>query len=333
MYELGKKLKLGKIAYRLYYAPKGFIQRGLARGMINSILDYQAQKAMERSAFKLPPVPIAREAQNGAKPYLDIHFLSGKKFWYQTCFCAYSLIQHTTPKESAILRPIIYDDGSLASNYVAEIYRIFPHAQVISLAEIAANLDRDLPIAKFPHLRSLRITYPHLRKITDIHAGSTGWKLVLDSDMLCFQFPTFLIDWLRSPQVPCHMVDIETSYGYSEALMTELAQAPISPRLNVGICGLQSEAIDWEKLEFWCKTMLAREGKSYYQEQALVAMLMAGQGCAIAPAHEYLVMPDRAEAIAPQAVLHHYVANSKWWYFRHGWQHIVEHQSIKGIVP
>jgi hypothetical protein len=27
--------------------------------------------------------------------------------------------------------------------------------------------------------------------------------------------------------------------------------------------------------------------------------------------------------VAPKAVLHHYVADSKSWYFRYGWKHIL----------
>ena len=119
------------------------------------------------------------------------------------------------------------------------------------------------------------------------------------------------------------MVDVETSYGYSEALMTSLAQAEIPQRLNVGICGLKSDDIDWEQLESWCKQMIEKEGTHYYQEQAITAILMAGKPCAIAPEKEYIVMPQREEVVNPQAVLHHYVADSKSWYFHYGWKHIL----------
>jgi hypothetical protein len=44
--------------------------------------------------------------------------------------------------------------------------------------------------------------------------------------------------------------------------------------------------------------------------------------CAVAPAADYVTKPGRAESIAPRAVMHHYVAESKRWYFRHGWRHV-----------
>lgn len=310
--QFSKQLKLGVLFYRLYYAPKGFLTSLMREGLLDRAINNKARTQMERAAYSLKPLPIS------TAPAFDIHFLTGKRFWYQTCFCAYSMAQYSPIP----LRPVIHDDGSLAQAYQDELHRIFPNVQIILHSEIEDRIESYLPIAKFPSLRERRSNYPHMRKITDIHAGSTGWKLVLDSDMLFFRSPTLLTDWLQSPQHPCHMIDIEPSYGYSRTLMTELAQASIADQLNVGICGLNSNEIDWEQLEFWCKTLIEQQGTHYYQEQALVAMLMAGKSCTIAPIQDYIVKPDREEAIDPQAVLHHYVADSKPWYFRYAWKHI-----------
>lgn len=316
--QLARELHLGKIFYRLYYAPKKFVQKGWSEGLINMALTYQAQLQMEKAAYHLEPVKL----DASVKP-LEIHFLSGRRFWYQTCFCAYSMSRQAQTN----LYPVIYDDGTLEKKYAEEIQRIFPNAKIIVAKDIIARLDEYLPENKFPVLRRHRIQYPHLRKLTDIHAGSPGWKLILDSDMLFFQSPNFLLDWLKSPQQPCHMLDVASAYGYSDALMSFLTKAKIPECLNVGICGLKSEDIDWEQLEFWCKTMIEQEGTHYYQEQALTAMLLAGKSCAIAPAEQYIVMPEREEVMNPQAVLHHYVAGSKAWYFRYGWKQVLRHDS------
>jgi hypothetical protein len=121
------------------------------------------------------------------------------------------------------------------------------------------------------------------------------------------------------------MVDVEESYGYSKALIASLAQAKIPDRVNVGICGLNSDDIDWEELEYWAKTLIDSEGTTYYMDQALSAMLMAGKSCKISPASDYIVMPNQEEVIQPKAVLHHYVDKSKPWYFRYGWKHILNY--------
>lgn len=320
--QLSKQWKLGALLYQLYYAPKGFITSLMREGVVNRAMMTIARNQMEQAAYQLEPFPAS------SPPAFDIHFLSGQKFWYQTCFCAYSMIAQS----GVYLRPVIYDDGTLTQPFRDAIRRIFPNAQIIDTEMIEAQLDRVLPTQKFPTLRSRRLEYFNLRKLTDIHAGSDGWKLVLDSDMLFFHRPDFLLNWLKAPEMPCYMVDVDNAYGYSEELMTRLAGATIPERVNVGICGLNSHAIDWEELEHWCKTLIETEGTNYYQEQAMIAMLIARFPNAIAPENEYVLMPKRAEVKRPQAVMHHYVSTSKPWYFRDGWQHIVSASNAKLIV-
>ncbi|OUC11902.1 MAG: glycosyl transferase [Alkalinema sp. CACIAM 70d] len=306
-----KSLHLGQLLYQTYHRPKGILQKTLKRGMLNELGDRTAQRQMETAAERLPSLT---PSDNPAK----IYFLSGDRFWYQTCFCAYSMIAQA----GVYYRPVIYDDGTLDQTCSDKIRRIFPDAEMITAQSIEETLDQYLPANTFPTLRSRRLEYFNLRKLTDIHVNSHGWKLVLDSDMLFFRPPHFLIDWLKHPNHSCYMLDVDNAYGYSDALMTELAGAPIPDRINVGICGLNSDAIDWHELEYWCKTMIDREGTHYYQEQALSAMLMARDTSWVAPRQDYLLMPDRQEAENPQAVMHHYVADSKPWYFRYGWQHV-----------
>jgi hypothetical protein len=246
-----------------------------------------------------------------------VYFLTGAKFWYQTAFCAHSLLAHSGNP----LRVVIIDDGTLTKRQADVLAHVLPGLEVVWDQEIQRRLDEYLPATQFPVLRQRRLVYPHLRKLTDVHAGGEGWKLVLDSDMLFNRCPAFLLDWLSAPDRPCHMLDVENAYGYTQALMTELAGAPIPDRFNVGICGLKSDAIDWGRLESWCGTMLEREGSHYLQEQALTAMLVAAGPRAAAPAADYIVRPTRSETERPTAVLHHYVAESKAWYFRFGWRH------------
>lgn len=309
-----KTLGLGLAFYRVYHVPKQWMAQCRQKGLLNLVSERRAQQQMKRAVLQLPPA-LPRPGQQ-----YDVSFLSGHQFWYQTCFCFYSLLQQT----SLNLRPVIYDDGSLTAHNIRSIQRLFPQTKFVLINDIEATLDRTLPTQRFPYLRSRRLTYPNLRKLTDIHTHAHGWTLTLDSDMLFFRPPIALLEWLRSPQNPCYMVDVETAYGYSPALMTELTGAQIPEQINVGICGLNSESIDWDELEWWCKTLIEQEGTHYYQEQAMTAMLMARQPCTVMPAAEYKIMPSLPEVVQPQAILHHYVAESKAGYFRHGWRHIIQ---------
>jgi hypothetical protein len=310
---LARTLRPGRILYRVYYAPLGFIGRCRREGAANLFLSRIGRGMMERAAIDLPPIKPPQG------PGAEVYFLSGKNFWYQTCFCAWSLSRLS----DLPLSPVVLDDGSLDGSMRDAVRSVIPHVRFELRAEIEERLDRSLPVARFPTLRRHRLVYPHLRKLTDVHAGLSGWRLVLDSDMLFFRRPAFVLEWLRNPQRPAHMIDVAQSYGYPAAVLGGLAGSPLAERLNVGVIGLRSDSVDWDKLESWCRTLLERHGTHYLLEQGLTAMLLAGMECAVAPEAEYVALPSRAEVQHPRSVMHHYVAESKAWYFRFGWRQVL----------
>jgi len=309
----------GQFLLKFYHTPVGRIRDSLRNGGPLVVRETERQRrAMEAAAATLPPLP----ARPGA-PRVSLHLLTGRRFWYQTAFCLHSFARHAEADVSAH----IYDDGTFDDALQAQLHRLGPGLTFHSAGSIRARLDDLLPAAKFPVLRERWRNYPNIRKLTDPHLGASGWKLVIDSDLIFFRRPGFLLDWCAAPDRPLHAVDCEESYGYSRSLMEKLAGAPIPPLVNVGLCGLRSESLNWPELEAWCAELIAREKTSYYLEQALVAMLAArAQPCAVAPAADYLTKPDRHEGAMPRAVMHHYVAESKRSYFRHGWRRALANQ-------
>jgi hypothetical protein len=303
---------LGRVAYLFWHAPAAAMKKSIAAGgPFEQFRDGRAHAAMTRAAAQLTPLPGLADAN-----WPELHFLTGKKFWDQTAFCLQTFQAHAGHPA----RAVFHDDGSADEPTRIQLTRLFPAARWRLANEIEAELDAVLPAKKFPVLRERRAHYPNLRKLTDVHAGAHGWRLVLDSDMLFFRRPDFLLAWLEAPSRPLHMVDVQDSYGYSRSLLESLAGAQLPPLINVGLCGLRSDILDWEKLEFWCRRLIEAEGTSYYLEQALVAMLLAGRDCAVAPAEDYLLLPSEDECRAPRAAMHHYVAGSKRYYFRHTWR-------------
>lgn len=311
-----KSLHLGLGLWRVRARVGAFRTQLLREGALSMAIVAHGRRQMEKAALQLPTI----EPNTALEP-LEIHFLSGRNFWYQTCFCAYSMARQA---EDARIRPVIYDDGSLSEQYAQRIRKVFPDARIIDAREIESRLEESLPQSKFPFLRQTRQHYFHLRKLTDVHAGLDGWKLVLDSDMLFFRRPTFLLEWLKSPQQPCYVLDVETAYGYSNALMSSLVKTEMPERVNVGVCGLKSEDIDWEKIEYWAKTLTEKEGSSYLLEQGLTAMFLADKKSVIGSREDYLVYPLRDEVeVYPRNVLQHYVGKAKDWYFRFAWKHVL----------
>ena len=313
---------LAKLYRTVVRTPLNTVRQSIREGgPIEQWRTQRGKEAMREAATELPPLDPPPEDSEGP---LRVYFLTGEDFWYQTLFCFVSLQRHCEVRAT----PVIYGDGTLHEDYRHRIRRVVPWVEFVTSDEVEERLDVHLPASRYPTLRKRRIEYAHLRKLTDFHVGSSNWKLILDSDMLFFDTPSLLINWLRAPQRPIHMIDAGEFYGYSRQLMEELAGAEIPKRLNVGICGLQGDMVEWSALERWCREMNQREHVNYLQEQALTAMLMAGRERIEAPRPEYLTKPSVGEGHSPSVTLHHYVSESKRAYFQHGWRHTL--QSLNG---
>lgn len=304
---------LGPLALKLWYRPIGRVRDSLRNGGPFVERETERQRLLMIDAARA--LPVLPEPANALR--VTLHLLTGKRFLYQAAFCLHSFARHS----GAAIEAHLYDDGSFDEALRVQVAQLGPGIVFHSIGESIAKLDALLPESRFPVLRERWRNYPNIRKLIDPHLGSTGWKFVIDSDLLFFRRPDFLLNWCAAPDRPLHAVDCEESYGYSRPLMEKLAGAPIPPLVNVGLCGLRGDTLDWAELERWCAELIAREKTNYYLEQALVAMLAARtQPCAIAPARDYLTKPGRVEGSRPTAVMHHYVAESKRWYYHHGWR-------------
>lgn len=309
-----RALGLGRLALALWHQPVGRVRDSvLAGGPWQERRTSLGRAEMERAARELPTVA------SGYGAPLSLHVLTGRRFWFQTAFCLHTLATHS----GRPLRATLYDDGTLTAEHAALLQRILPSTQIVSAGEIVARLDALLPPQRFPVLRQLWSSYPNIRKLIDPHLGAHGWKLVLDSDLLFFRAPTYLMRWIDHPAQPLHAVDVMSSYGYSDGLLRSVAGQRVTDRLNVGLCGLNSDELDWPRIEALCRSLIEAERHHYYLEQAVVAILLAGRDCAIAPEEDYITLPRPPEALACHAVMHHYVAHSKRWYFQHNWRRAI----------
>lgn len=303
----------GRLLYLLYHAPRAQVRRSLREGGLwNQWRDARGHAAMRRAAWSLPPLP------DFSGPPLEVHLLTGRAYAHQALLCCWSLSRAS----GRAVAPIFYDDGTFTLRLIGQLHQVFPMARVVMHAEAAVRVDRLLPAAAFPTLRDRFLRYPHIRKLINVHLGGKGWKLILDSDLLFFREPVQLLRWLEEPMRPLVMRDIADAYGYSPALLREVAGGALPIQINAGLCGLRSEALDWEKIECWCARLIAAEGTNYLLEQALLALLLAGQEHEILPGADYLTCPSWEEACKPRAVMHHYVAESKRGYFRRAWREV-----------
>jgi len=306
---------IGKALLYGYHRPIGNLRQSIDEGgPIAQWNTERARKEMEVAAEHMPTLP---DFNPGAP--MVYHIMTGRRFWYQTVFCLHSLARAAQANVFAEL----YDDGSIDAECERRLRRLGQRIKIHKRPELVARLNDLLPEAKFPTLRERWVNYPNIRKLIDTHLGKQDWKMSIDSDLLFFRRPDLLVSWFSRPSGPLHAIDCQESYGYSRPLMEKLAGVPIPPLINVGLAAMRSEQINWEELEAWSAELIAKERTNYYLEQALVAMLMARHTARVVlPAADYITLPSAAEVQHPQAVMHHYVANSKRWYYRTGWRHI-----------
>lgn len=303
----------GRLLYQLWHRPKGAIKNSWRRGgPLKQLAVARGRREMIAVSRTLPPVPD-RPGRAAA-----VHLLTGNRFAYQSAFCVHTLARHS----QVTIAPEFYDDGSLDGSTRDLLLRVAPRATIHDFAILRDRLETVLPQSRFPTLRERWVNYPHIRKLIDVHAGRSGWRLVLDSDLLFWREPTFLLDWLAAPDRALFAVDCEENYGYPRATMERIAGAPIPPLVNVGVCGWRSETIDWEFLEHASARLIHEHGTSYYLEQALVALLAARHPgpCAVAPTSDYITYPGREEISHPSAAMHHYVDLSRDKYHMHAWR-------------
>lgn len=245
------------------------------------------------------PRPIAE-----ATPAIELHYLTGIDYLPQTLFAIKSWVKFS----GRSVRPHLYDDGSLNNHEETWLHALVPGVEIHRSTDIIRRLDDSLPAAEFPFLRKLRLAYPHLRKLTDLHTFTDGWRLVSDSDVLLFRPPSELLQ-LVDQNRPFFLRDCQESYGAPRSFLASLSSAPVPPQLNCGLYYVHSGAIDWNFMEDAARRLLAAHGFSFYLEQALSALVLGAVG-ASELSDEYLVYPDSTEARDPTRTLLHYLKGS-----------------------
>lgn len=310
---IARSLGLGRAFYHLWYQPAGALKRWRRQGFWRTWKAAQSRREMRATAQTLSPPPYTHSTLP-----TPVAFLTGNRYWEQTAYCLHSLQTHL----GSVVRTLVIDDGSLQTYQAQALQRISPGLRVINEQESAARLSECLPPNEFPTLHQLWRCYKHIRKLIDPHLLGEEAVLVLDSDMVFKAPPEELREWLGSPRRPIVMQDCIESYGYTKEQLRAVCRKEVPDLVNVGVTGLRSGAIDWALWEHWCRELVAQYGRSYYLEQALVAMHLAFETHIILPPDRYAVFPDERsrDLRDPSLVLGHYVAESKLHYFLEAWR-------------
>jgi hypothetical protein len=195
------RLGFGRLAYLLWHAPVGVVRRSIdAGGPLEQWRDRQAHAAMTT-----PPPNSSRKISRwrpvAGDPLPDRREILGPDG-------ALSLLA-ATPRRPGVARRVSrrrfrdrHDHGStgpaVSPRPLAPPRRDRRDAGPASAGRAVSRIARALGrLSQYPQ------TYRRA-------CGSQGWKLVLDSDMLFFRRPDFLLAWLAAPDRPLHMVDVRS---------------------------------------------------------------------------------------------------------------------------
>jgi len=311
----GTSKVIQKLINVLYRYPKSWYTRiRNFGGLMNYQRMLKSQKLMRKAYMQVNEMVSYKDG-------LTIYFLTGKNYIDQTVFCIASLTNVSNEKFNFIL----IDDGSFDNYLIDLISSKIKDITIIRKNELDSVLSHKFPENRYPFLNQKRREYAHIKKLLDVHSiNREDWKLVLDSDMLFWKEPTEIIEWLKNPETPIHMIDCIEAYGYTKTLIDELAATTVQNKINVGVIGLNSNKLNWDKIESWIMQLESTEGKSYYLEQALTAMIIGDQDAIKLNTRDYIVSPSKNNVIHETGILHHYVDTSKAHYFNIAWKKILQ---------
>ena len=251
---------------------------------------------------------------------MPIYFLTGRRFWQQTLFCAHSFVRQSGL--GAEFRFV--SDGTMDDEIAQRLTRLFPAARVLSHAELDEKLAAALPPARFPTLHAHRRRFVLLRKLTDTLAGERGYRLFLDSDMVFWRRPDEMLARLARAE-PFYMADLgDDGYTLPRSVLQEKLGITPAPGVNSGVVAVRPEDVDWDLLERACALLLAEGRDQRLLEQTLWAIVLGAQNGRPLPAADYRLVidpPACREAIAAgRPALLHYAWHARLVYAASEWQ-------------
>jgi hypothetical protein len=304
----------GKVYYDYVHRPCRFVRRFFAYdGFVQKHVNQREAGKMRAAALQLHFPP----PEGGGKHFA--HYLTGQSHWHMSVYAAASLVMQTR----GVVQPVFHNDGTLDRALAARLQGIFPAAQFVLQEEQQKLMVEHVPADRFPVLNKLWREFVLFRKLFCIHLWRNGWKLCLDSDMLFWRSPEFLLDWLESPDEAVCMRDIDYAYSVSPEVVDAIAGKAVPTLINTGVIGLHSGMVDPNELEGRARKLLESRGyRVHFLEQTMTAMMLASRPFKFAPPGDYCIPQAVADCSPVSAVCQHYIPVTRGWMYRKGWRYV-----------
>lgn len=205
---------------------------------------------------------------------------------------------------------IFHEDGSLTRDDAELLLHHFPGSKVILRSEADTYFEKLK--GSYPLLHDLRKKHVMLLKLADLSAFSDRERILyVDSDILFFQPPSFIMEKLRQPESGNFFNrDIDSAYIVAPKIIKELTGIDPPARINAGLSILNRDDIALPKISDMLNRLDPGKRSDWVHyghliEQTVVSLLTASSptGARHLPT-EYDVCLDRP---VKGAISRHYV--------------------------
>jgi hypothetical protein len=210
----------------------------------------------------------------------------------------------------------LHDDGTLTPEHEDQLRSLFPQSRIYW----RRDADRLMAAATVGLAGVERYRKAHVLalKAFDIPTLATsGRVIILDSDLLFFQRPEEILSWVDSEDGSSWFNrDVKESSGLNAEEIFSRYHFRLWPRVNSGLCLLQTEAFDLPSMNRWLTETTLLQGNLWIVEQALFALASsrAGKGGLLPPQYEVSL----GRWAASDCVMRHYVGAVRQRFFGEG---------------
>ena len=285
------------------------ISRDLRRGWDASYQDHKIRPLITHWTWPFwteAPMPV------------PVHVLTGEKDW-QLCAWMLASFFHCTEQNWNV---VIHDDGTLTEGTRKQLGAIFKTARIIPRAQADATIEQTLQPLPFAY--EYRGMHPLGLKLFDMPYYCEAERfIVLDSDVLFFNYPREIMDWIASGAKECWFnKDISDTTLITEANALEDLDVKLWPRVNSGLCLITKAAIDFEFCDRALGETSILKGHLWRVEQTLFALCASrfGKGGLLPKTYEVSLAKHAAE----DCIARHYVGAVRDRFFGEGMKRLHE---------
>ena len=244
---------------------------------------------------------------------VEIHLLTSSKDWQFAAWMLASFFHHTQRRWPVVL----HEDGTCGDEIFAALARPFPEARIIRRR--AADAVMETKLAGHPACLAYRRQHPLAMKLFDVPAlARTPRVLLLDSDVLFFQRPREILDWVDGGETSTWFnSDFQHSCNITAEQAREKWGLDLWRLVNSGLVLLDPAILDVH----FCERCLAEgtirhSGWEWCIEQTLFALCAsrAGRGGLLPATYEVSYAREAGAGV----VARHYVGHVRQQFFSEG---------------